>query len=143
MGGDDDGFTLTVLPRANITDILAFRGNSDDGFAVLKLNKTIITDVTVFYGGNGRGETMVDVERNNCGQPGVASIWNGSISNSWDNPNNWDCGNIPTVGSNVLIPSGLSLYPTVYIHTEIKSLTLLPGSAVTILPGVILKLNGQ
>lgn len=44
----------------------------------------------------------------------VANLtWNGSISNNWHTPGNWNEGMIPASTSNVTIPAGLTNYPTV------------------------------
>jgi hypothetical protein len=142
-GGNNDGFANAVFVQKNIKDSIAFKGGSNDGFAVSAFSRITITDATVFRGSNGRGETQVHIQKNICGQPGVNSIWNGSVSNAWNNPNNWNCGNMPTITSVVIIPSGLIRYPTVFISAEVKSLQLQAGSSVTVPSGIILKLNGQ
>ncbi|MEI6747667.1 MAG: T9SS type A sorting domain-containing protein [Bacteroidota bacterium] len=44
----------------------------------------------------------------------LASItWNGSIDNDWHKPGNWNEGVTPASVSNVIIPAGLTNYPTV------------------------------
>ena len=142
-GGTNDGFAFAIFNRQNNTDINAFRGGSNDGSTMFTLSKISITDAVVFNGGIGRGEAQIYVPRNGCGLPGSPAVWNGSINNSWSNPGNWDCGNLPGIASNVIIPSGLARYPTVFASAEVRSLTLLPGATVTVITGINLKLNGQ
>ena len=55
LGGANDGFTQTTSAKINITDFNAFRGGNDDGFAQTILAKTNITDANAFHGGNDDG----------------------------------------------------------------------------------------
>ena len=43
------------------------------------------------------------------------ATWNGSTNSQWATTSNWDSGVTPTVGTstNIIIPSGLSTYPTI------------------------------
>jgi hypothetical protein len=75
--------------------------------------------------------------------PPSAWVWNGSVSDVWSDPANWDNASVPGVTSNVIIPSGLSRYPVVYTNTEIRKLDLLNGSTVTVFANVTLIVNGQ
>lgn len=70
-------------------------------------------------------------------------VWNGSVSDVWSDPANWDNASVPGVTSNVIIPSGLARYPVVYTNTEIRKLDLLNGSTVTVFANVTLIVNGQ
>jgi len=63
--------------------------------------------------------------------------WNGSVSIDWTNPSNWtDCG-VPGVSDDVVIPSGLSRYPTIPTNLEsfynISSITIDSGATLTIM----------
>jgi hypothetical protein len=71
------------------------------------------------------------------------TVWNGSISNAWNNPANWNSGLVPANTSNVIIPSGLSRYPIVTGSTEVKSLLVQSGASVTINPDIQLKVTGK
>jgi hypothetical protein len=140
-GGNDDGFTTIILNKINITDDNAFKGGNDDGFATIILNKINITDPIAFTGGIGRGETQLKLAATSCN--GVNTrIWNGSVSTAWENPSNWDCGIIPIISSEVIIPNGVPNYPVVNFNNEIKKLTLSPNASITIMPAINFKLNG-
>ena len=140
-GGLDDGFSQTFLQKLNITDANAFLGGHNDGFALVNLLKSNITDTIVFYGGNGRGETQKIYSQLICN--GDTVKWNGNVSTQWENAGNWDCGVMPSINSNVIIPSGRPNYPIISFAIEIKSMYLQSGTTVTVLPGVLFKLNGQ
>jgi hypothetical protein len=141
IGGNDDGFALNILPKTNITDANAFTGGNDDGFALTNLPKQNITDVFAFKGGIGRGETQAMLNPLTC--DGNTFTWNGSVSTAWENPDNWNCGIIPHIGSTVIIPNGVANYPRVNADFEIKTLFVNNNASIMIMSGVLFKLNGQ
>lgn len=99
-------------------------------------NTTTYTLLANSGGCPGSNNVMVTV------QPASTISWTGATNTDWHNAANWSCGAVPTLTTHVVIPSGLSNYPVVGQNAEIKSLTLQPGAAVTVNPGVELKLNG-
>ena len=58
--------------------------------------------------------------------------WNGSVSTSWENPANWDCGILPDSNTEVIINSG-----TVVLSSDAscRSLAVKPGATFTISSG--------
>jgi hypothetical protein len=140
-GGNDDGFAQTNLPKTNITDANAFIGGSNDGFALTYLPKTNITDAFAFKGGIGRGETQAMLNPLTC--DGNTFTWNGSVSTAWENPDNWNCGIMPHIGSTVIIPNAVPNYPRVNANFEIKTLFVNNNASIMIMTGVLFKLNGQ
>jgi hypothetical protein len=141
VGGSNDGFALTNLPRINITDANAFIGGSNDGFALTFLPKQNISDAFAFKGGIGRGETQAKLTLLTC-DPNTFT-WNGSVSNAWENPDNWNCGIMPHIGSTVIIPNGVPNYPRVHANFEIKTLVVNNNASIMIMTGVNFKINGQ
>ena len=100
-------------------------------------------DVNVlYYGGNGRGDVFSEIT-SGFADCAVIFYWNGTVSNDWENPANWNCNELPDINSNVVISSGLLHYPTINSSTEIKRLELKPGGSVIVKSGIILKVNGQ
>lgn len=142
-GGSEDGFVSGLFIRPNLSDATAFRGGVNDGFSTGNFTRQNLADAVVYYGGPGRGENQVLLNKGICGVPGVQSVWNGSVSNVWSEPGNWNCNVVPGVTSVVIVPSGLARYPTVFGSTEVRSLALEPGATVTVPTGIQLKLNGQ
>jgi hypothetical protein len=74
-----------------------------------------------------------------------ANRWTGTNNNSWENPANWSCGQVPDANTDVTIGTttiGGSTSPsniTVGANSICRSLTVLPGgNTVTVLPGFTL-----
>uniref|UniRef100_UPI003568D6B8 GEVED domain-containing protein n=1 Tax=Lutibacter sp. TaxID=1925666 RepID=UPI003568D6B8 len=44
----------------------------------------------------------------------ITNTWTGTISADWNNTLNWSCGTIPTITTDVLIPTGVTNYPEIY-----------------------------
>jgi GEVED domain/Fibronectin type III domain len=74
--------------------------------------------------------------------PGV-STWTGAINTDWNNVGNWNCGGIPTITSEVVIPAGKPNYPVIMLNVNIKKITVDPSTSVTVGTGYELKLNGN
>ena len=81
------------------------------------------------------------------------NVWNGSTDNNWNNPVNW-CTGVPTISNpntlNVLIPSGLSNYPTINSSdaAEVINIEIESGATLNIVNNYLkvtgnLTLNGK
>jgi hypothetical protein len=82
------------------------------------------------------------LQTNNIVQPVCTEFWTGNVDKDWNNNANW-VGSIPTEGSDVVIPTGLTNYPEVeVIPAEIKDLTIESGANITVLSGNSLTVNG-
>lgn len=75
----------------------------------------------------------------------ITNTWRGTVNNSWQNPANWSCGQVPDAYTDVTIGTTTvagSIYPsnvTVGANSICRSLTVLPGgNTVTVLPGFTL-----
>ena len=86
---------------------------------------------------NAAGVAIDDIEIT-----GPGNYWNGSFSNVWTEPRNWDGLLVPGINSNVIIPSVATNMPRLFASAEIKSLKLMPGAVVNVNTGFTLKLNG-
>jgi hypothetical protein len=140
-GGTNDGFVqFTIINQNSLPNI--YTGGSNDGF-----HQIIITNQNnlpnIYTGSINDGFSCKTIFGQNALCTGDIATWNGSVSIAWENPANWNCGTMPNINSQVIIPSGLSRYPTISFAYEIKNLFLQPGSLVIILPSVNLKLNGN
>ena len=60
------------------------------------------------------------------------AIWNGNESSDWSTIGNWTPQELPTAASNVIIPSGLTNYPTIANGTNvtINSVTINSGASL-------------
>jgi hypothetical protein len=54
--------------------------------------------------------------------------WTGATSSLWSEPTNWDCGHVPTMMDEVIIPSSSSI--TMDITSTIKSLDISSGAVI-------------
>lgn len=110
----------------NIADNSFYSGT---GTGILSLNNI----PSAWYGYSYR--CMVD------GTPGdetriiFRNVWTGAVNNDWENTGNWSCGTIPDANTDVVIPAGTTI---VNVNTTIRTLQVLPGASVTVVPGVTL-----
>ena len=60
--------------------------------------------------------------------------WNGSVNTDWNTLNNWDCKQLPSLTTNVLIATGKLKYPTLSTGSTglCKDLTIQNSSSVTV-----------
>jgi large repetitive protein len=115
------------------------------------LNSTTVANPTASGVTNTTVYTVTITNLSGCSQsgnvtvtvapPGV-SIWTGAVNTDWNNVGNWNCGAIPTIISEVVIPAGKPNYPLITLNVNIKKITVDPGTSVTIATGFELKLNG-
>ena len=59
--------------------------------------------------------------------------WTGAVSNTFENPGNWSCGNVPDGNTDVFVNSGSV---TVGATSICRTLTLRPGVIFSVVPGV-------
>ncbi|MFZ1527844.1 MAG: peptidoglycan DD-metalloendopeptidase family protein [Ferruginibacter sp.] len=69
------------------------------------------------------------------------SYWQGGKSGSWEDPQNWNCGNIPDANTDVVINAG-SFNPLVSSLAECRSITLQPGTDIQVNTGYKLNVRG-
>lgn len=142
-GGNGDGTNNATasLNNLGLTDSL-YNGGTGNGFYKLTSTSNMLgTTDSVYNGGDGRGEKVATATLN-FDPCGTTISWNGSISNEWHQPFNWECGAVPGITTNVIIPSGLTRYPVVFISTEIRKLTIRDGASVTVKQNINFKING-
>ena len=60
----------------------------------------------------------------------VSVNWTGSTSSDWTSVNNWNGGSLPSSIDNVLIPSGLSNYPTATSAVTVNSVIMESGTSL-------------
>jgi len=56
--------------------------------------------------------------------------WDGSTGSDWDTADNWDTGEVPEPYENVVIPSGLTNYPTANSAVTVNSVTMNSGTSL-------------
>ncbi len=56
--------------------------------------------------------------------------WNGNTDNSWNTASNWTPAEVPNSNSKVIIPSGLTNYPTISYEADINSIEIASGATL-------------
>ena len=79
------------------------------------------------------------------GSPGEerATHWTGNNDNNWSNPNNWSPIGIPNSSANIVIPEGLTNYPTISSNSSITVNKLLITSGSTLIVEESSSLSGE
>ena len=63
--------------------------------------------------------------------PGTAGFWKpNAATTNWATGSNWDDGNVPTIATNVLLPSGASNYPTITAPANCNDITIEDGASL-------------
>lgn len=105
-------YTGTTVFNGSLTDVSAALSNSANwstaGF-------TFPTDVVGDFSGTAFATTHT---------------WDGSSNNSWTTAANWSTNSVPSSNDIVIIPSGLTNYPTVSSSTTINSITIASGATL-------------
>lgn len=66
------------------------------------------------------------------------ALWQGNVSNVWENTANWSCGVLPDAFTDVVLNAGKPNYPQVNSNTSIRSLKANPGATITVKTGFTL-----
>ena len=66
-------------------------------------------------------------QSSNCN---ALATWTGSIDSDWDTAGNWDINTVPGASNDVVIPSGLTNYPTAGSAVSVNSVTMASGSSL-------------
>ncbi len=72
----------------------------------------------------------------------IVAYWNGSVSNAWEDPLNWSCGEIPDRNTEVYIMKNALRLPEINTNAECKKLILYNNSTITIKSGNHLDVTG-
>lgn len=72
----------------------------------------------------------------------IANTWLGIINSAWENPNNWSCGIIPDVNTDVIIKPAL-FEPVLGSNRSCKSIRQFNGTHLKIASGASLLISGK
>jgi len=72
-----------------------------------------------------------------------ASTWTGSVSTAWENPANWNCGQVPDSNTDVIITSGTTFTPVVNYTTSCRSINAASNATITVKNDATLLLTGK
>jgi hypothetical protein len=141
---NSDGFLDIVIAASNIA---VFSGNGDGTFAA--------TPYTYTFSGVNR---VSIADMNNDGRDDIAAVnnntfivlinnpdtytWTGAMSTEWNNAGNWDLG-IPPLGSNIVIPTGLTNYPELEVNPTINNIAVATSTSIEIPPTQTFTITGS
>lgn len=75
---------------------------------------------------------------------GASKTWNGLISDSWGNPDNWSPSGVPQAQDNIVVPSSAINMPKVLTNGfGCSNVTVTRGATLTIVPTVTLTVSGH
>lgn len=69
--------------------------------------------------------------------------WTGAVNTAWEIPGNWSCSTIPDEFTDVVIPTGLTNYPTISNSTGVRKINAQPSTSITVGSGVVLDIKGK
>lgn len=72
-----------------------------------------------------------------------SSRWNGSVSEAWEEPLNWDCRTVPDAQTDVIIKAGKPRYPVVRSNASCRSTRLDPNTSLEVQTGFNLHITGK
>ena len=64
-------------------------------------------------------------------------VWNGSVSNAWENPANWNCNQVPDGNIDVTINPGVTRFPEINSSGTCRSFSAKTGVNITVKSGAI------
>jgi len=136
-GGNDDGFISSWFAQPDNPILDIFKGGNDDGFVSSFFAQPDNPILAIFKGGIDDGFVVSCYEQ--CS--GNNLKWLGYTSADWHTAANWECGILPTMTSDVMIPNGVPFSPTVSSNDMIHSLRFNPGASIIIVPPAELRLK--
>ena len=119
---------------ANINDNINYTGST--------ANQLNIAGLPTSSTGN-KYRCLIDGVAGNENVLRFTSFWNGSADSNWFNASNWSCETVPDQFTDVVIPGGLSRYPTIGNSTAIRSIKLLTAIPVVLSAGAVLDIQGK
>jgi hypothetical protein len=66
------------------------------------------------------------------------ALWQGTVSNVWENTANWSCGILPDANTDVILSPGKPNFPQINSNVTIRTLKLNSGSSATVKTGFTL-----
>jgi hypothetical protein len=69
--------------------------------------------------------------------------WQGGASGEWEDSSNWSCNYLPDTNTDVLLPGPVNNNPVISTNSSVHSITLSPGTVLTVSPGIRLDIKGK
>lgn len=106
---DLTGFTIAPYVLDDI-ELLISNDPNDFSSASRHISGRSMAGNTVTFTGVNLNEGQyftIAFAPNDCAE----GLWTGAAGNDWNNPSNWDCNEVPTDITNVVIPAGVTNFP--------------------------------
>ena len=73
----------------------------------------------------------------------TAKTWSGAVDEKWHVADNWCPTGVPGAQDDVIIPAAAPMMPEVKVQgLSCNNVTIRQGAALTIIPGIVLTING-
>jgi hypothetical protein len=66
---------------------------------------------------------------------GGSAVWTGAQDDNWNDPANWQGGNVPAPADDVLLPAGMPNYPALISTETVANMVVEPGATVDFVDG--------
>lgn len=131
LGLNNGGDTITIKD-ANGTTITSYTYASEGGNNISLARDPDFTGNFVTHDNvTGNGSVLFSPGRNNTSNTGFYKTWSGTTDNNWNTTTNWiDSSNPSGTSDNILIPTGITNYPTVSTAVTINSLNIASGGTL-------------
>jgi hypothetical protein len=145
-GGLGNGFYILISPSTNLSLVDSlYNGGVGNGYFTNNINTDLSIQDSLYNGGIGKGDNQlisVLIRLSPCNDNLL--VWNGNANAFWNNPTNWDCGNIPINTSRVTIPSNATRMPIIAASAIASRVTVLSNANINLIGGAsLLSLTGQ
>lgn len=105
----------------------------------LQLNDSIHNSASIYFDFNAPVKT--NIQSNVVIK--TTALWKGSVSTAWENAANWDINAVPDAETVVIIPGGLTNYPTINSNVTCFSIKADPAATFTVNAGFNIDITGK
>ncbi|CAL2084249.1 T9SS type A sorting domain-containing protein [Tenacibaculum sp. 190524A02b] len=115
----------------NQTGFIGFQGVHNGGnvygwlkVTVTNVSGTITLSITEYAYNTTHDEPII------AGATAPAITWTGTTDNDWATASNWSSGSVPSTTDDVIIPNGLTNYPTISSSVTVNSINIASGASL-------------
>jgi hypothetical protein len=124
----DESRTWTFTPVGGTNSVVTKTSNFSGNVADILLNWTSITQITITSNYTIREQFILDSATLGAPTPPVYT-WTGAFNNDWGTSLNWNPTSVPSTDADIIIPGGLTNYPTASSAVLCNSLTINSGAS--------------
>ncbi len=130
LGLNNGGDTITVKDDSGNSILVEVYGAAGNNQSIAR--DPDLTGSFVDHSDIASNPVLFSPGRDNTDNSSFTSIikWTGATDNNWNTATNWLDSSIPSSSSNIIIPSGLTNYPTISSVTTASSITIESGASL-------------